>query len=67
MVVRALKELNTGKDLCHEEMQEKDVWYSIEIEVYVPQMVKLRHDIVAPSTNSPITGSLRPVEDNRPS
>src|SRR5882724_2036033 len=34
-VVRALKELNTGKGLCHEERM---AWYSIEVESMSPWM-----------------------------
>src|SRR5882724_6608934 len=54
-VVRALKELNTGKGLCHKEWQEKDSLVLCQGRVYVPLDGQLRHDIVATLHNSPIT------------
>ena len=56
MVVRALKELNTGKGLHHEEWWEKDGLVLYQGRVYVPPDGQLRHDIVAALHDSPIMG-----------
>ena len=56
MVVRALKELNTGKGLCREEWWEKDSLVLYQGRVYVPPHGQLRHDIVAALHDSPIMG-----------
>ena len=54
-VVRALKELNTGKGSCCEEWREKDGLVLYRGRVYVPLDGQLRHDIVATLHDSPIT------------
>ena len=44
LVIRALKELDTGKGLHHEEWQEKDGLTLYSGRVYVPPDGQLRHD-----------------------
>jgi len=56
VVVRALKELNTGKGLCHEEWWEKDGLVLYQGRVYFPLDGQLRHKIVAALHDSPIMG-----------
>src|SRR5882724_5578423 len=54
-VVRALKELNTGKGLHCQEWWEKDSLVLYQGRVYVPPDGQLRHDIVATLHDSSIT------------
>jgi len=56
VVVRALKEMITGRGLCCEEWQEKDSLVLYRGRVYVPLDGQLRHNIVATLHKSPITG-----------
>jgi len=56
MVVRALKELNTGKGLHCKEWWERDGLVLYRGRVYVPPDAQLRHDIVAALHDSPIMG-----------
>jgi len=55
-VIRALKELQGGKSLCHEEWREKDGLVLYRGRVYVPPDGQLRHDLVIALHDSPITG-----------
>jgi len=55
-VVRALKELNIGKGLCHEEWREMDSLILYRGRVYVPPDGQLRHNIVNALHDSPVTG-----------
>jgi len=56
LVVKALKELNTGKGLHHEEWRERDGLVLYRGRVYVPLDGQLRHNIVNALSDSPIMG-----------
>jgi len=55
LVIRALKELNTGKGLCHEEWREKDGLILYRGRVYIPPNSQLRHNIMNALHDSPVT------------